>query len=68
MTPAVTRGAVLLAILILAVSIAFTMLRDDWGRPLDTSRPPPTRLLLPPGDSVLLYFDPKRDTRSYGAR
>lgn len=42
------------------------VVQDDWGRPLDTTKQRPTRLLLPPGDSVVLYFDPRRDTRSYG--
>lgn len=41
-------------------------IKDDWGRPLHTGRAAPTRLLLPPGDSVVLFFDPRRDTRSYG--
>jgi hypothetical protein len=38
---------------------------DDWGRPMPT-RQVPDAPLLPPGDSVVLYFDPRRDTRSYG--
>ncbi len=44
----------------------FFVIRDDWGRPFDTRLNLPDRVLVPPADALSLYFDPQRDTRSYG--
>lgn len=44
----------------------FFRIRDDWGRPLNTQLRLPNRMLQPPADSITLFFDPKRDTRSAG--
>lgn len=44
----------------------FFLIQDDWGRPFNTQLRLPSRLLQPPADSIVLSFDPKRDTRSFG--
>ncbi|MCB9880588.1 MAG: hypothetical protein H6832_13850 [Planctomycetes bacterium] len=44
----------------------FFLVRDDWGRPFDTRLNLPDRMVVPPADALTLFFDPKRDTRSYG--
>ncbi|MDP6424732.1 MAG: sugar-binding protein [Planctomycetota bacterium] len=41
------------------------LIQDDWGRPLP-AKDVRGAGLTPPGDCIVLYFDPRRDTRSYG--